>query len=172
VVFSRIAVVAPFDGVPSLMFRMANARGTQIVEARLKLVMLRDEVTSDGDPVRRLHDLRLRRSEHAAFALTWTAIHPIDEHSPLYGLSSKDLGDGITDLIASLSGIDEGLAQPIHARYAYRAEDIRWNARFADILTQGPERSVIDYTRFHDAVPLGDGASRRAAPRTGAATPS
>ncbi len=154
VLFSDVAVIGPYDGVPSLQFRMANARGNQIVEARLKLTLVRDEVTAEGVPVRRVHDLKLRRSEHGAFVLTWTAIHPIDEDSPLYGLGPADIDGATSDLLASLTGIDEGLAQTIHARHAYHAEDLRWNARFADILTAGRDRSTVDYRRFHDVVPL------------------
>ena len=154
VLFSRVAVVSPFDGVPSLQFRMANARGNQIVEARLRLTLVRDEVTAEGEKVRRLHDLRLRRSEHQAFALTWTAVHPIDAQSPLFGRTPEELRDAQSDLIVSLSGIDEGLAQTIHARHGYRADDLRWDHRFADILAPGPERAVVDYRRFHDVEPL------------------
>jgi inward rectifier potassium channel len=158
VLFSRVAVVGPYEGVPSLMFRMANARGKQIVEARLRVTLVRDEVTREGQAVRRIHDLRLRRSEHGAFALTWTAIHPIDAESPLHGQDADSLRETMSDLIVSLTGLDEGLGQNIHARYAYAAETIVWNARFADILRSGPERSYVDYTRFHDVEPLGAGS--------------
>ncbi len=160
VLFSRVAVVTTYEGAPSLQFRMANARGNQIVEARLRLTLLRNEVTAEGDRVRRLHDLQLRRSEHAAFALSWTAIHPIDAHSPLRGETPETLRAADADLIVSLTGTDEGLAQTIHARYAYRAEEVCWNARFADILDAGNGRMVIDYTRFHDVEPLGERAAQ------------
>jgi len=153
VLFSRLAVVTTWEGTPSLMFRMANARGNQIVEARLKLTLIRSEITAEGQPVRRLHDLRLLRSEHAAFALTWTAIHPIDAASPLRGAGPESLHASMSDLIVSLTGIDEGLSQTIHARHGYRPEDLRFGARFADILTSAEEQSIIDYTRFHDVVP-------------------
>ena len=35
IVFSRVAVIAPFDGVPTLMFRTANQRGNQILDASI-----------------------------------------------------------------------------------------------------------------------------------------
>jgi inward rectifier potassium channel len=161
VVFSRVAVVAPYEGVPSLMFRMANARGTDIVEARLRLALVRLETTREGHPVRRVHDLRLVRSEHTAFTLTWTAIHPLDASSPLFGRDRASMHEDMSDLIVSLSGIDEGLAQTIHARYAYTSEDIVWDARFTDILSPGIERSVIDYRKFHDVEPLPSRAHAR-----------
>ncbi|GEJ57516.1 ion channel [Anaeromyxobacter diazotrophicus] len=154
VLFSKVAVVGPYEGVPSLMFRMANARSSQIVEARLKLTLIRNEITREGRPVRRLHDLALVRSEHAAFALTWTAVHPITPGSPLAGAEPEALREAMADLVVSLTGIDEGLSQSVHARHGYRSDDIRWGSRFADILTPGAERSFVDYDRFHDVEPL------------------
>jgi len=154
ILFSRVAVVGPYEGRPALQFRMANSRGTQIVEARLKLILVRNEVTAEGHAVRRLRDLKLVRSEHSAFALTWTAVHPIDADSPLRGQSMDELRASMSDLMVSLTGIDEGLAQTIHARYVYTPDDIRWNVRLADILAPGQERATIDYTKFHDVVPL------------------
>ena len=61
VLFSRHAIVGPRDGIPSLMFRMANERSTQIVEAQLRVVLVRDEVTREGEAVRRFHELKLSR---------------------------------------------------------------------------------------------------------------
>jgi len=153
VLFSKVAVVTTWEGTPSLMFRMANARGNQIVEARLKLTLIRSEITAEGQQVRRLHDLRLLRSEHAAFALTWSAIHPIDAASPLHGADAESLRASMSDLIVSLTGIDEGLSQTIHARHGYGPEDLRFGARFADILTSDHGQSLVDYTRFHEVVP-------------------
>ena len=167
ILFSQVAVVAPYEGVPSLMFRMANARGNQIVEARLRVTLVRDEITAEGERVRRLHDLKLRRSEHGAFALTWTAVHPIDEASPLQGFDAAALEESMADVVASLTGLDVSLAQTIHARHGYRASDIRWNMRFVDILKSDPRRSVIDYTRFHDVLPIAEGGARALEPAVG-----
>jgi inward rectifier potassium channel len=155
VLFSRVAVVAPYDGVPSLMFRMANERASQIVEAQLHAVVLRDETTAEGEPVRRAHDLHLRRSRSAVFALTWTAIHPITPDSPLHGEDAASLLANRTDLIVSLTGFDESLSQSVHARYGYGPGDIVWGSRFEDVLGRLPDgRPAIDYSKFHDVVPV------------------
>ncbi len=155
VLFSRVAVVAPYDGVPSLMFRMANERASQIVEAQLHAVVLRDETTAEGEPVRRAHDLHLRRSRSAVFALTWTAIHPITPDSPLHGEDAASLLAKRTDLIVSLTGFDESLSQSVHARHGYGPGDIVWGSRFEDVLGRLPDgRLAIDYRKFHDVVPV------------------
>ncbi|MBV8455607.1 MAG: ATP-sensitive inward rectifier potassium channel 10, partial [Acetobacteraceae bacterium] len=59
VMFSRNAVVDRFDGVPMLMFRVAAIRENQIIEARMKLTLLRDEETVEGHRYRRMLDLPL-----------------------------------------------------------------------------------------------------------------
>jgi len=154
VLFSRVAVVTEFDGVPSLLFRMANARANQIVEAQVHLVYLRTERTAEGEEVRRVYDLELRRSRSPFFQLTWLAVHPITPSSPLYGETPDSLRTKEVDLMVSLNGYDETLAQTVFSRHAYAPEQILWNHRLVDVLVWLPDgRRAIDYRRFHDAVP-------------------
>lgn len=155
VLFSAVAVVRPYEGVPSLMIRMANARASQIVEATLSMVLVRGEVTSEGEQVRRIRDLKLVRGRSAMFALTWTAIHPIDEDSPLYGQDAAAYRASDADLIVSLTGLDESLAQTVHARHAYRADEVRFGHRFVDVLAVRPDGvREIDYGRFDETEPM------------------
>jgi inward rectifier potassium channel len=151
VLFSKVAVIHPFDGVPSLLFRMANARANQIIEAELTAVAIRTERTLEGDEVRRIYDLKLRRARSSAFSLSWTAVHPITPESPLHGLDAAGLEQAPLNIMISVSGIDEHLGQTIHARHAYGPEDLVFGRRFSDILEVKPDGSaVIDYRRFHE----------------------
>ncbi len=152
VLFSDLAVVRRWEGAPSLMFRMANARASQIVEAHVTVMLVRTERAAEGDEVRRVHDLRLRRSQSALFSLTWTAIHPIDEASPLFGQDARSLAAAEVAIVVTFTGFDENLATTVHARHTYAADQIAWNARFADVLVRRDGQRVIDYGRFHDVV--------------------
>jgi inward rectifier potassium channel len=154
VIFSNVAVVTTRDGVPSLMFRMANERGNQIVEATLHVVFARTERTLEGESVRRFYDLELSRSSTALFTLTWTAIHPIVETSPLFGRDVEQLRAARASIIVSLMGYDETFSQTVHARHSYEVDDIRWDVNFEDILLELPDgRRAIDYSKFHDVKP-------------------
>jgi inward rectifier potassium channel len=156
VLFSRAAVVTTYDGVPSLLVRMANERANQIVEARLTLSLVRDERTVEGHPVRRVHDLALRRPQNAFFALTWTAIHPITPESPLHGLDEAALAGSETSIVAILIGFDESFAQTVHARHAWRGDEVRFGHRFQAVLSLREDgRRQIDYRRFHEVEPDG-----------------
>ncbi len=158
VLFSRIATVAPYDGVPSLLFRLANERATQIVDAHLEVTIVRSELTAEGEQVRRMHDLPLRRSRSAFFALTWTAVHRIDASSPLLGATPESMARTETDIVISLTGFDESLAQTVHARHVYRPSQVVFGVRFRDVLSDLPDGTrSIDYRRFHEVEPLARG---------------
>jgi inward rectifier potassium channel len=153
VLFSRVAVVAPYDGVLSLLVRMANTRSAQIVEAHLTVTMLRTERTAEGHEVRRMLDLPLVRDRSAFFALTWTAVHRVDAKSPLFGEDQASLAAKGAQIFVSLTGFDERLAQNVHARHSYRADEIAFGVRFQDVLGQVDGQRAIDYRKFHEVEP-------------------
>jgi inward rectifier potassium channel len=151
--FSRVAVISRRDGVPSLMFRMANVRGNRIVDATVHVVLARQEKTMEGEEVRRFFDLALQRYRNSIFSYSWTAIHPITETSPLHGQTRQSLERAGAEIIVSMTGLDESFGQTVHARHSYRPRDIEWGARLADILERTPQGLVIDYSHFDDTVP-------------------
>ena len=77
VVFARKAIIVPHDGVQSFCFRIANERLNQIVEAKIKVVLIRNIVTTEGQRYRDLFDLKLDRDESPMFALSWMVVHAI-----------------------------------------------------------------------------------------------
>jgi len=154
--FSKYATIAPRDGRPSLIFRLANARGNLMVEAQMRLVLLRNEVTPEGENVRRVHDLALVRANNPVFTLSWVAIHPITEGSPLHGATPESLAAAGTEIVVSVVGIDGTSSQTVHARHAYGWDEIAWNMRFLDIFrVEEGGRRVLDFHRFDrlEAVP-------------------
>ncbi len=153
--FSAVAVIHDFEGVPTLMFRAANRRANNILEAEVMVSLARDGVTSEGIRFRRFEELRVARSRTPLFALTWTIMHPIDAGSPLRGATAASLAAEHAEIIVVLSGADDRYAQRVHARHAYGAAEIVWEKRLADILSVSPAgRRVVDYGRFHEVVDI------------------
>ncbi|MDB4969932.1 MAG: Kef-type transport system protein [Myxococcales bacterium] len=156
VMWSSKAIIVERDGKKLLMFRMANERANQIVEATLRAAVARTEVTSDGERMRRFQDLTLERDRNIVFVLSWTAMHVIDEKSPLYGLTVEAMKAQSLQLICSLVGTDETFSQQVHSRNSYNPEDFVWDQRFADIIGTNPDGTrYVDYALFHDLVPMG-----------------
>jgi inward rectifier potassium channel len=157
IMFSDVAVVTPFNGVPTLMLRAGNERSNLILEASVRASLVRRETTLEGQVFTRFYDLKLQRDQTSVFALSWTVMHAIDESSPLYGKTREDLHDAVATLTVAISGTDDTLNDFVHARQSYAAEHIYFGYHFADILTDKLEGNVriLDFSKFHDIHPDG-----------------
>ncbi len=154
VLFSNVAVVTLFDGTPTLMFRAANQRGNQILDANITLSFARQATSPEGIVMRRFEELKLVRARTPLFALSWTVMHRIDETSPLHGVTRESLCEDQGELIVLLSGTDETLSEMIYARYAYSPHHILWDRRFTDVVgVDARGRRVVDLRHFHDTEP-------------------
>jgi inward rectifier potassium channel len=150
IMFSNIAVVAPHNGVPTLMFRTANQRHNLILEAHVRVVLTRTETSTEGRAMRRFRDLAVERRDNLTFVLSWTVMHPIDASSPLHGMSPRDIAASDLSIVVVMNGTDESFAQPVYARHVYAARDIVWGRHFADIIGVTDDgRPTIDYGKFH-----------------------
>jgi inward rectifier potassium channel len=153
--FTKNAVVRPIDGKLTLLVRAANMRQNVVQDASAQFRMLRDDVTEEGYPIRRVIDLPLVRSQHPMFVLGWTIMHVIDDASPLKSETAQSLHELSAGFVLSLSGTDETTGQVLMARAEYSSEDIRWNATFRDILEEAEDGTLsIDYSRFHEVEPF------------------
>ena len=148
--FSDVAVIAPYQGRTGFMFRVANARSNQLMELEAKVLYSR----LDG-PGRRYDQLKLERTKVVFFPLSWTIVHPIDETSPLWGLDHTDLVRYDAEFDILMSGIDETFSQTVHARSSYKPDELLFGARFANIYNPVDVRGTIsiDVSRLSDTEP-------------------
>jgi len=129
ILFSEHALVAPFQGGTSLQFRVANRRSNAIVNLEAKvLLMTVDRV--GGVQKRSYAQLALERPAVFFLPLTWTIVHPIDQASPLYGVTAQQLADRSAEFLVLINGFDDTFSQVVHARTSYRYDEIIWGARF------------------------------------------
>jgi inward rectifier potassium channel len=152
--FSKVAVVGSHDGVKTFKFRVANDRSSHIVEAQLRLWLIAESMTSEGERYRRSVELQLHRSESPVFSLTWTAMHSVDENSALKEyLGIPDI-EQQWHLLITFTGYHESLANQVYARHVYLPRNVQENATFVDIVSVLPDGGrVIDLTNFDKWIP-------------------
>lgn len=148
ILFSRLAVVAPYRDKRAFEFRVANRRTNEVLEVQAEVVFSRLEGPERG---RRFYNLPLEREKVVFFPLSWTVVHPIDEASPLRGLTHQNLVDSDAEFLILLTGIDETFSQTVQARSSYKADEIVWNARFRNILRVPSDGGTIsvDVGKIH-----------------------
>ncbi len=135
IVFSEVAVIAPYHGKTGLMFRLVNGRSSQMIEVEAKVMFARfcDEA---GKQVRKFDELDLERQNVAFFPLSWTVVHPIDERSPLYGMTEDGLKRSDAEIVILLSATDETFSQIVNSRTSYKADQIRLGSKFISIYNE------------------------------------
>jgi inward rectifier potassium channel len=131
ILFSRHAVIAPYQGISALEFRVANARSNELIEVAAKVMLTRFEDV-EGVRTRRYYPLQLERPNVTFLPLTWTVVHPIDDSSPLHGADQETLRNTRAEVVVLLSGFDETFSATVHTRTSYLPENIVCNARFAN----------------------------------------
>ena len=151
ILFSRHAIIAPYRGITAFEFRIVNARSNQLIDvaARVQLSRLRPDGRREFIP------LTLEREQVVFFPLAWTIVHPIDETSPLWGVTQRELLAQDMELLILLTGTDETFAQVVHTRSSYKADEVVWGARFTNLFNPPTSDGVlsIDIGRLHEHEP-------------------
>jgi inward rectifier potassium channel len=154
ILFARHPVISPFDGRMTLTIRLANARQNVIVDASARLRIIRLEYTLEGQELRRIHDLALLRDSHPMLLLGWNVMHVIDASSVLASATAASLAAERALFVLTVQGTDETTGQTMMARAVFDHAQLRWNHVYVDVLSDKEGVVNIDYTRFHDTVPL------------------
>lgn len=156
ILYSERAIIAPYRGINGLMFRLANERNNQLIQVGVQVLLSRMEAGPAGR-IRRFHLLGLERDQVTFFPLTWTVVHPIDDASPLRGVSEEEFLATDPELLVLLSATDDTSGQLIHSRSSYTGEEFVWGAKFSDVFDQSSGGTIaVDLDRIHryDRVPL------------------
>lgn len=150
IIFSNFAIITPYRGITAFEFRITNGLKNQIFDLEAKVLFSQKELVN-GKKLRRFYSLPLERNKVVFFPLSWTIVHPIDENSPLYQYDEKKLAESDAEFLILLTGTDETFSQSVHTRSSYKASEIRWNVKFADIFNRhvDDDQLTIDVSKIH-----------------------
>jgi inward rectifier potassium channel len=154
ILYSKVAVIAPYQGGTGFMFRTANERINQLIEVEC-IVNLSLLQSVNGKMVRQFYELELERSKVIFFHLSWTVVHPITESSPLFGMSEADLKKSDAEFFILVKGFDDSFSQTVHSRTSYKSEEVRHNAKFSKIISIAESgKAAVDLHRIHEIEPV------------------
>ena len=153
-IFASRAVVTRNHGEVQLMIRIGNGRLHALNDAQARITTLVSGTTANGQPLRRLADVELMRSEMPFFPMTWTIVHHVTPDSPLAMLREIDLAalaESGLRLMLSITARDPALGAQVHASHAYGPADIALDMRYADaVVGKGDGHSVANMRKISD----------------------
>jgi inward rectifier potassium channel len=146
-----------------LMFRMVNVRPGELSDVKVRVVVTFFE-THDGVRERDFKQLELERSTVDLFNLHWTVVHPINEKSPLAGMTPEKLREAEAEFIISVSAHEETFSTQVRQRTSYLWDEVKWDVKFASIFTSAADGIIaIDVERLSRLDYLDEGATSRPA---------
>ncbi len=147
--YSNTAVIAPYIDNTGFMFRIANKKQNELIETECKLAFAINNLETNK---REFHFLELERSQINFLPFTWTVVHPIDEKSPLFGITEKDLKEKDAEFVILIKSITDTYFQTVYSRMSYKPHEIIWNAKFSP-MKQTPQKNgeiSINIKDIHD----------------------
>lgn len=117
------------------MFRLVNSRNNQLIELKAQVLFTRF-VEKDGVMIRSFDLLKLERERVSFLPLAWTIVHPIDESSPMFGLTEEDVEKSDVEILVLLSAIDETFTQMVHTRTSYKTKEIKFGYKFPNLYNE------------------------------------
>lgn len=146
--YSKNLLIAPYGEIKGLMFRISNKKQYELIEAEASVMLSMNDPQSGK---RIFLQLPLEISKINFLTLSWTIVHPIDEKSPLFGLSVHDLETRDMELIILMQAVNDGIAQTVYSRFSYKAHDIVEGAKFRPMKTEPDTRGrlQLNVTEVH-----------------------
>ena len=159
IIYSKNIIIAPYnENCRGLMFRLANERRNILVDLSIEVVFSYNEDV-DGKLVRRFFPLELERKVVSILTLNWTVVHPLNENSPLKGMTLEDLKKSEAGFAVLMRSFDDAFSQTVHSRTAYVSDEIVWGAKFRPVFDRDASgRIILDLSKINhfDLVDLPD----------------
>ena len=156
ILFSKNALIAPYQGFTALMVRLANKNKSELLDPEATFVMsyVGEE---NGKKVRKFTNLKLELTHVTLLTMSWTLVHPIDEESPIYGWTEEEYKKNEVEFLVLIRAYEETFAQTVHTRSSFRYNELVFGAKFNSIILPAANGSVIvELNRINEyvSVPL------------------
>lgn len=150
IVFSDRAIIAPYHEITAFEFRIMNALQSQLSDVKIRVVFTR-MMEQEGACRRIFEELPLERPNVTFFPLHLTVVHPIDENSPLFGMTEDELEKQDVEFIALLTAFDETFSTYVNTRCSYKYHETVVGARFVDMFVPSEDgRISVDMGKIHE----------------------
>ena len=151
IVYAANPVVTMHNGRPTFMLRIGNARSSLLSNASVNLHTLSLQVSSEGFKSRTAIEMPLIRPTLPIFAIMWTVMHVIDEHSPLHGFTPDTIVSADLRVFITVSAWDQYLGQNVSDIHAIEGGDIKFGMHYVDAIRANEDGRVFaDYAAISE----------------------
>ncbi|MBS1654177.1 MAG: transporter, partial [Bacteroidetes bacterium] len=147
--FSENALIAPYQGKTALMFRFVcfkEQHALTDVSVKVNLAMMTQE---NGKAHYHYFSLSLERDYIESLPMNWTIVHPIDEQSPLAGLSAEDMAAADVEVYVLVRGFSDVYSNTVQQRTSYTFDEIKLSQRFRPMYQETENGTVLELNKLN-----------------------
>lgn len=160
ILFSHNAVVAPYKAGSALMFRLASYKNNLLTDLDASVTVAMRNLPPNGSAYGSLgaiqfYPVGLEIAHIGNLALNWTVVHPIDEVSPLWGLTAADYAGRHVEIVVAIRGFDDHFATTVQQRTSYAGDEIVYGARFQPMFHRSEDEAhtVLELDKINAFAP-------------------
>lgn len=156
IAFSRNVLLTQYKDGQALMFKIVNQRNSVLLNTKVNVMISMSHLDHHDETfIRKYFSLKLEADSVRYFPLTWTIVHPIDEQSPLYGLSVAEIRQLGTEVLILVEAFDETFSQMVLQKHSYAEhqwlEGVRFKRNFS---ADDSGKIVLNIHELHEVEPL------------------
>jgi inward rectifier potassium channel len=119
VIFSNVALVAPFKEGKAIMIRVANKRKNILIDCVVNVLFSKMVTDEQGERKRQYFEMPLQFNDLEVLPLSWTIVHPIDDKSPFWNYDMEDLKKNEGEIFIQFKAFDDTFHQVVASNYSY-----------------------------------------------------
>lgn len=131
--FSDTLILRPFKNERAIMFRLMNRRKTVMIEPEITVTLAITEKDKKGEFKREFFRLTLEREKIMYLPTVWTVVCIIDDKSPLYKFTDKEIKQLDASLYILLNYHEESFAQKVYQIYSYGFDKIKTDVKYVSL---------------------------------------
>lgn len=150
--FTKHALITPYHDISGLMFRLVSYKNNHTltnVEVKVSLSLLEEE---NGKMTYKFYDLPLERTRIDSLPMNLTVVHPIDENSPLQGLTNDDMRMADLEIYVLVRAFDDVYSNTVLQRTSYTYDEIIFDAKFIQMYRESEDgrTTIVELNKLNE----------------------
>lgn len=140
--YSKIALFAPFKEGYALMFRFAPYKNHILSDVEVKVTLVLRLLDANNERKNKFYSLGLELSKANTLSSNWTIVHSVNEDSPFYNLTRQEIKDSQAEVLVFVKGYDDEYANSVVSRSSYTVDEFIFGAKFKMMYEPSEDRST------------------------------
>ncbi|CAL2102192.1 Ion transporter [Tenacibaculum sp. 190130A14a] len=153
--FSDNVILRDFKEHRAIMFRLMNSRKTVMIEPEITVTLSINEKNKEGEYKREFYRLKLERDKIMYLPTVWTIVHEVDDKSPLFKYSDKEIENLEAKLYVLIQYHEESFGQKVYQMTSYDFAELQSGVKYTPSFSFDNEGyTILDHDKLNEVIPM------------------